>query len=740
MRFHTLAQFLFGHLVTTDRIQPLRVTLIWLVVACMLPVTLMSAAFALAHYRSERARLILNSTNSARALMLAVDNEFRTIDTALQALASSPALVSRDYAAFQLQAKAVLARGFSESIMLVDDTGQQLMNTSAPPSKPLPQIADDALVKTLSRVLSSGKTAVSSLFWGPVQKMPLAMVTVPIIWPTVVTAVTNAENRAPQHHPFVLAGVRLPSRIQTILVDQKLPADWTVSVIDGRGALVARSSGIEQFLGRPVTPDLARMVAQHTDLVSEGVSRDGVPTLLAVTHSTFSDWSVAVGIPMASLNNELRQPLLWVVGLTSGIVLFSLWLAWLIGGRVSASVATLRVSAHALGEGREVRVPRLSFREANVVGDAINKASQTILTTTRALQISEKRMRSILASAKDAIVTFDEAQKIVFFNAAASQMFEWPESDALGMEVMQLMPERYRLPHLANMRAFRDVGQATGKALGLKRSGIEFPVELSYSNVNEAGGVLHTLIARDITARLASARALKRSNHDLEQFAYVASHDLKTPLRSISGFIQLLEKKYAHTFEAAAVSLISRTRDATRRLEQLTDDLLAYARVNSDATAFARVDMQEVAVEVTHLLDAVIQETGAVVTVGSLPAVMGARSQLVQLLLNLVGNGLKYCVSPTPRIQVSAVQDASQWIFSVQDNGIGIEAKHFERIFEVFKRLHAQTEYAGTGIGLAICQRVVHLHGGKIGLHSVQGQGSTFYFTLPHTRDTGVER
>ncbi len=242
-----LLNFLFGHLVTTDRIQPLRVTLIWLVVACMLPVTLMSAAFALAHYRSERARLILNSTNSARALMLAVDNEFRTIDTALQALASSPALVSRDYAAFQLQAKALLARGFSESIMLVDDTGQQLMNTSAPPSTPLPQIADDALVKTLSRVLSSGKTAVSSLFFGPVQKMPLAMVTVPIVRPIVVTAVTNAENRSPQHHPFVLAGVRLPSRIQTILVDQKLPADWTVSVIDGRGALVPAPVGLSSF-------------------------------------------------------------------------------------------------------------------------------------------------------------------------------------------------------------------------------------------------------------------------------------------------------------------------------------------------------------------------------------------------------------------------------------------------------------------------------------------------------------
>lgn len=705
----------------------------WLVVACMLPATLMSVAFAVNHYLAERARLVVNSTNAARVLMDAVDDEFRTIDVALQALASSPALVSRDYAAFYLQAQQVLRRGFSESIVLVDDTGQQLMNTAVPPSKPLPRIPDDALVKTVNDVLATGKTAVSSLFLGPALKKPLAMVTVPLGPPTVV--VQGLPQAGP---PFVLAGVKLPSKIQSILINQKLPPDWTVSVIDGAGAIVARSRDIDKLLGLPVTPDVANLVRQRKELVSEGLSRDGRPILLIVTQSKFSDWSVAIGMPLESLKDELRRPFWWLLGVMVGIVLLSLALAWVLGGRVARTVNTLRASALALGEGREVVVPPLNFREANDVGDAINKASRTIVGTSASLRASENRMRGILASAKDAIITFDDQHTVLIFNAAAAAMFECHEADALGAPVTAFIPERFHDRHHEYIRTYRAKGEAFGKATGLRRSGLEFPVEISYSNVEQPSGILHTLIIRDITARLANVEALKRSNHDLQQFAYVASHDLKTPLRSISGFIQLLERKYAQSFEEGAQSLINRTRDATRRLEQLTDDLLAYARVNSDITPFTVVDLNDVATEVVHLLDAVITETNARVVVGTLPKVRGARSQLMQLLLNLVGNALKYCKNRSPVIHISAKKQDNEWVVSVEDNGIGIEEKHYERIFEVFKRLHGQNEYAGTGIGLAVCRRVVHHHGGKIWVNSVPGQGSTFQFTIPPTKPEGM--
>jgi len=582
-------------------------------------------------------------------------------------------------------------------------------------------------------VLDGGKTAVSSLFLGPALKKPQAMVTVPIRGTSVMV-----PGAAPAGPRLVLAGVKLHSKIQSILVAQRLPVDWTVSVIDGSGALVARSSGIDKLLGTPVVSSVEKLRQLRVDATSEGSGRDGKSVLLFVTPSQFSGWSVAVGIPLDSLNATLLGPFLWVLGLTLGSVLLSLALAWLIGGRIARAVSTLRKSAQELGSGREVVVPPLGFKQANDVADAISRASRTILSTSTSLQESEGRMRSILASAKDAIMTFDDQQRVLFFNAAACVMFECSEADALGALITDFVPERFRERHHNYIRTLRASGTGFGKAVGMRLNGAEFPVEASYSNVQQPGGTLHTLILRDITGRLANIEALKRSNHDLQQFAYVASHDLKTPLRSISGFVQMLERKYAHNFEEGAQSLINRTLAATGRLEQLTDDLLAYARINSDAAPFVLVDMHSVATEVTQLLDAAINDAGAHVVIDNLPAVLGARSQLVQLLLNLVGNALKYRGSRTPLIRISAARDGNDWIVSVEDNGIGIEPKHYERIFEVFKRLHGQNEYAGTGIGLAVCRRVVHQHGGKIWVEAVPGQGSTFHFTLPAVHQEGA--
>ena len=265
----------------------------------------------------------------------------------------------------------------------------------------------------------------------------------------------------------------------------------------------------------------------------------------------------------------------------------------------------------------------------------------------------------------------------------------------------------------------------------MHRSGMEFPVEVSIATGEISGAQWHTFVIRDITKRMNDIEALKRSNHDLQQFAFVASHDLKTPLRSISGFVQLLERKYIHKLDEGAQSLINRTQSATKRLEQLTDDLLSFARVNSDVTPFGVVDLSDVAAEVKHLLHAVIFDTEASVVVAPLPKVRGVGNQLVQLMLNLVGNALKYCEARAPVVRISAVMQGNDWLISVEDNGIGIEPQHYERIFEVFKRLHGQNEYPGTGIGLAVCRRVVNHHGGKIWVTSVAGMGSTFNFTLP---------
>jgi light-regulated signal transduction histidine kinase (bacteriophytochrome) len=201
-------------------------------------------------------------------------------------------------------------------------------------------------------------------------------------------------------------------------------------------------------------------------------------------------------------------------------------------------------------------------------------------------------------------------------------------------------------------------------------------------------------------------------------------------MRSIASFVELLQSTYADKLDAQANDWIRRTHESIRHLQTLIRDLLEYSRVDAQAHPFERVSVREVFERAVTLLDASVRESGAEVTCGELPEVMGERLQLVQLLQNLIGNGLKYRGKNSPRIHVSAKRKGGEWIFAVQDNGIGIAPKHHERIFEIFQRLHDQKEYPGTGIGLAVCRRVVHRHGGRIWVESEPGKGSVFYFTI----------
>ncbi|HTG45034.1 MAG TPA: PAS domain S-box protein, partial [Verrucomicrobiae bacterium] len=228
-----------------------------------------------------------------------------------------------------------------------------------------------------------------------------------------------------------------------------------------------------------------------------------------------------------------------------------------------------------------------------------------------------------------------------------------------------------------------------------------------------------------------SNEALERSNVELGQFAYVASHDLQTPLRNISGFVQLLKANYAGRLDDKAEGWINRIVDSSAQMHTLIHDVLTYSSVTSREVPFELVSLTDVFNDSVGLLEMSIHGVDGAVTSGELPTVMGDRSQLVQLVQNLIGNGLKYHGDKKPHVHVSARRDGNDWLVTVRDNGIGIAQKHHERIFEIFKRLHNQQEYPGTGIGLAVCRRVVHRHGGKIGVESEDGRGSAFHFTIP---------
>jgi PAS domain S-box-containing protein len=228
---------------------------------------------------------------------------------------------------------------------------------------------------------------------------------------------------------------------------------------------------------------------------------------------------------------------------------------------------------------------------------------------------------------------------------------------------------------------------------------------------------------------------LQRSNRELEQFAYVASHDLQEPLRMVSSFTQLLAQRYRDTLDQDAKEFIDYAVDGANRMQRLIQDLLAYSRVTTRGRASAPFDAHDVLGEAVGNLQAAIQETGALVTNGDLPEVLGDRSQIVQIFQNLIGNGIKFHRrGEPPRVHLSAERNAEKsgfWTFKVADNGIGIEPRHFERLFVIFQRLHGKQEYPGTGIGLALCRRIVERHGGTIWLESEAGRGTTVFFTLP---------
>ncbi len=241
----------------------------------------------------------------------------------------------------------------------------------------------------------------------------------------------------------------------------------------------------------------------------------------------------------------------------------------------------------------------------------------------------------------------------------------------------------------------------------------------------------NTQLQQEIAAREQMQAALERSNAELEQLAYVASHDMQEPLRMVASYLQLVAQRYQGRLDAEADEFIGYAVDGAKRMQALINDLLAYSRVSTKARPFERTDCSEIAAVAQANLRMAIADSGARVHVSALPVVMGDAMQLTQLFQNLIGNAIKFHGTDPPEVWVEAERGEAGWRFTVRDNGIGIAPEYFERIFVLFQRLHGRREYPGTGIGLALCKKIVERHGGSIGVASEPGSGSSFFFTLP---------
>jgi len=356
------------------------------------------------------------------------------------------------------------------------------------------------------------------------------------------------------------------------------------------------------------------------------------------------------------------------------------------------------------------------------------------------LQDSERRFRALAETAIEGIITIDERGTISYWNPGAANLFGRGAAETVGQPIGLALPDPALLSH---SRASTDHARGTTfETIGRRADGIEFPVELSLSEwTTSQGARFFTGIARDVTARKnaeheleAKADELSRSNQELEQFAYVASHDLQEPLRMVSNYTQLLGRRYKDKLDQDANEFIDFAVDGARRMQDLIRDLLEYARVGTRGKAFKPVPAEAIVAAALVNLSSAIDDTGANVVTASLPTLVCDASQLTQVLQNLIGNAIKFRrPGAAPVVRISAARDDRAWRISVSDNGIGIEPKYFDRIFQMFQRLHGRDEYAGTGIGLALCRKIVERHGGRIRVESAHGSGATFSFTIPDT-------
>jgi len=353
-----------------------------------------------------------------------------------------------------------------------------------------------------------------------------------------------------------------------------------------------------------------------------------------------------------------------------------------------------------------------------------------------ALRKSEEWFRTVFDAVKDAMITIDENGRITLFNPAAEEMFGWNNEEISGKPVELIMPEKYREKHGESVRSYFSTGKpdgAIGKTLelrGRRKDGSLFPLELSLSAGQNRNEKFALGVIRDITLRKRAEEELIRKNAELDEFTYIASHDLQEPLRKIVAFSDFLCKDAGEDLPERASKDLGFIVDAARRMQTLIQDLLDLSHVGKKAMKKKKVSLDLCVKRALENLSIRIKESNTEISMDNLPELFVDSGLFTQVYQNLIENAIKFSGEEKPKIRLTAEKIDGRWILGVKDNGIGINPEYGEKIFMPFKRLHGRSKYKGSGIGLSIVRKVIELHEGKIWVESEAGKGAHFKFML----------
>lgn len=500
--------------------------------------------------------------------------------------------------------------------------------------------------------------------------------------------------------------------------------------------------------------------ALHAEINSPRLSQENINKILQQIDSLNEDlthyedeFSFALGEGSRWLETVVLR-LLFGVALTVEIT--GLVLTITVSRGIQKGLHEILVSAKAVAKRDFSKKARIfSKDEIGILANNFNQMAEELECSIGKIEQEQQKFESLLDSAPDAIVIVNEAGKIQLINHQCEQVFGRRKEALIGKEIDVLLPQRLSGNEALNQHFFSDNTPLPRKgmtieATGYRQDGAAFPAEISISPLQTREGRLMTAAIRDISEKKEMEKEIREANitlekkvrqrtaelesknKELEQFAYVASHDLQEPLRTISGFVEKLSSKYKGRLDDTADIYINYTLQASDRMKILIKDLLDYSRLGREKE-LRPVDCNRVLGEVLVDLDKVIKENHTKITSSGLPVINNALPTEIKLLFqNLVTNSIKFRrPGVNPEINIDALRENGHWRFSFRDNGIGIENQYLERIFIIFQRLHNRSQYEGSGIGLAHCKKIVELHGGRIWVSSSPAEGSTFFFTIP---------
>ncbi|RFP08029.1 MULTISPECIES: ATP-binding protein [unclassified Duganella] len=706
-----------------------RASLALLAIACILPVVAVTAFLIVHFYDRERTQLIDNTVSRARSIITATDRDIESTQLALQTLSTSNMLLNQDLRGFHQRASGLVEKLGADSIVLIGTDGALLLSTRRPWGAPLAKLGRAPL---LQRILASGRPGVSDMFIGPLYGRPIFVVGVPVVRAGVIVMTLNA--------------VFTPQRLQHVLTEQKLPANWRASVLDTEGRVATRSHEQDTYAGRQVSAELRRQMASASESGMATRTLDGQDVYVVYSRSTRTGWSAVLGIPSEELTASLYRTLAWLVSVTLAALGAGMALAWLLGGRIARSVQALVAPARAVGAGASLAIPPLHFREANQLGLALRDAALSVRQARADMRESEQRLALAANAAHLGIWTRELSDQLIWCSE------QWRALFGFAPEQQLTLADLLAKVHPDDRAAVQHTLSHTRH--GALRYDMEYRVLLASGEqrwIGSHGSIEHDGQGRPLRVRGVSLDITQRKQAELEvqQKQKEVTHLARVAmLGELSGAL-------AHELNQPLTAILSNAQAARRFLAQPAPDLAEVAEILDDIVdedkragdiiqrlrrLFGKQDTPHQRLAAAELVDGVIRlvrndlihhgltvrtELGeAALTLSADPV------QLQQVLINLLMNACDAQAAQAHAdgvIVLRCVRDGDAVQFSVIDRGAGIAPDVLARIFDPFYTTKAR----GMGLGLSICRSIATAHHGTLWAHNNPDGGASFHLRLP---------